>query len=52
MLLFLVLFISYLYEVKFVRRQANIVDHTSARAVCSWASHRIFIIILLVLNIG
>jgi len=30
------------FEVKFVRRQANMVAHTLARAVCSWASHRIF----------
>jgi len=30
------------FEVKFVRRQANMVAHTLARATCSWASHRIF----------
>jgi len=30
------------FEVKFVRRQANMVAHTLARAVCYWASHRIF----------
>jgi len=30
------------FEVKFVRRQANMVAHTLARAVCSWASHHIF----------
>jgi hypothetical protein len=30
------------FEVKFVRRQANMVAHTLARAACSWASHRIF----------
>ena len=29
-------------EVKFVRRQANMVAHTLARAACSWVSHRIF----------
>jgi len=28
-------------EVKFVRRQANLVAHTLARAACSWVSHRI-----------
>jgi len=30
------------FEVKFIRRQANMVAHTLARAACSWASHRIF----------
>ena len=30
------------FEVKFVRRQANMVAHSLARAACSWASHRIF----------
>ena len=30
------------FEVKFVRRQANMVAHTLARAAYSWASHRIF----------
>jgi hypothetical protein len=30
------------FKVKFVRRQANIVAHTLARAACFWASHRIF----------
>jgi len=30
------------FEVKFVRRQANMVAHTLVRAACSWASHRIF----------
>jgi len=29
-------------EVKFVRRQANMVAHTLTRATCSWDSHRIF----------
>jgi len=29
-------------EVKFVRRQANMVAHTLVRAACSRASHRIF----------
>jgi len=38
-------------EVKFVRRQANIVAYTLVRAACSWASHRIFYSYLLVLNI-
>jgi len=40
------------FEVKFVRRQANMVAHTLARTACSWASHRFFILIHLVLNIG
>ena len=31
------------FEVKFVRRQANMVALTLARAACSWASHRIFL---------
>ena len=31
------------FEVKFVRRQANMVAHTLAGAVCSWVSHRIFL---------
>ena len=30
------------FEVKFVRRQANMAAHSLARAACSWASHRIF----------
>ena len=30
------------FEVKFIRRQANMVAHTLARAACSWANHRIF----------
>jgi len=30
------------FEMKFVRRQTNMVAHTLARAVCSWTSHRIF----------
>ena len=30
------------FEVKFVRRQVNMVVHTLTRAACSWASHRIF----------
>jgi hypothetical protein len=30
------------FEVKFVRRRANMVAHSLARAACSWASHRIF----------
>jgi len=30
------------FEVKFVRRQANMVAHSLATAACSWASHRIF----------
>jgi len=30
------------FEVKFVRRQANMVARTLVRAACSWASHRIF----------
>jgi hypothetical protein len=30
------------FEVKFVKRQANMVAHTLARVACSWASHRIF----------
>jgi hypothetical protein len=30
------------FVVKFVRRQAIMVAHTLARAVCSWASHCIF----------
>jgi ribonuclease HI len=30
------------FKVKFIRRQANMVAHTLARATCSWASHRIF----------
>jgi len=30
------------FEVKFVRRQANMVAHALARAACSWASHCIF----------
>jgi len=39
------------FEVKFVRRQTNMVVHTLTRMVCSWVSHRIFILIFLVLNI-
>jgi len=35
------------FEVKFVRRQANMVAHILVRVACSWASR-----ILLVLNIG
>ena len=30
------------FEVKFVKRQANMVAHTLARAAYSWASHHIF----------
>jgi ribonuclease HI len=30
------------FEVKFVRRQANMVAHSLARVACSWVSHRIF----------
>jgi len=30
------------FEVRFVRRQANMVAHTLASASCSWASHCIF----------
>jgi len=30
------------FKVKFIRRQANMTDHTLARAACSCASHRIF----------
>jgi len=30
------------FEVKFVRRQANMVAHSLARAACSWVSHRMF----------
>jgi hypothetical protein len=30
------------FEAKFVRRQANMVAHSLARATCSLASHRIF----------
>jgi len=30
------------FEVKFVRRQANIVAHTLTRTIYSWANHRIF----------
>jgi len=30
------------FDVKFVRRQANMVAHTLARASCSWVSHHIF----------
>ena len=30
------------FKIKFVRRQANMVVHTIARATYSWASHRIF----------
>jgi hypothetical protein len=30
------------FEVKFVKRQANMAAHTLARAACSWATHRIF----------
>jgi len=39
------------FDVKFVRRQTNMVAHTLARTVCSCTSHRFFFI-LLVLNIG
>jgi len=30
------------FEVKFVRRQANMAAHTLVGAACSWASHRVF----------
>ena len=40
MLLFLILFISYLYIS--ISRQANMVAHNLTRAACSWVSHRIF----------
>jgi len=30
------------FEVKFVRRQANMAAHTLARTACSWAYHRVF----------
>jgi len=30
------------FEVKFVRKQANMVAHNLARAACSWVSHCIF----------
>jgi ribonuclease HI len=30
------------FEMKFVRRQANMVVHSLARTTCSWASHGIF----------
>jgi len=30
------------FEVKFVRRQANMVAHTLTKTTCSWVSHRIF----------
>lgn len=30
------------FEVKFVRKQANMAAHALARASCSWASYRIF----------
>jgi ribonuclease HI len=33
------------FEVKFVRRQANMVAHALARAAISWASHRFFDIV-------
>jgi hypothetical protein len=33
------------FEVKFVRRQANMDAHTLARVAISWASHRIIEII-------
>jgi hypothetical protein len=34
-----ILFVFSDFEVKFVRRQANMVAHSLARAVVSWASH-------------
>ena len=37
-----ILVLHFNFEVKFVRRQANMATHTLVRAVCSWTSHRIF----------
>jgi len=34
--------LHYNFEVKFVRRQTNMVAHTLAMTTCSWASHHIF----------
>jgi hypothetical protein len=49
MLLFLVLFIKLSlhsnFEVKFVKRQTNMIAHTLTKAVCYWASRRIFLLL-------
>jgi len=34
--------LHYNFEVKFVRRIANMIAHALARATCFWISHRIF----------